>query len=235
MGEVIQSFTSLPPEVWQSLRLTLRLAAVVTVILLAVGVPIAWWISSSRWRGIAVIEAVIGLPIVLPPTVLGFYLLALFAPDTLPGRLWFQVSGDTLAFSFSGLVLGSVFYSLPYAVQPLVSSFRGVPQTYLDAATNLGSGRWTTFRRIVLPLSGRGLGVAAMLSFAHTVGEFGIVVMLGGSVPGKTRVASIALYDEVQKLNYPAAHALALVLLLMSFVVLLGMTLLQRRKNESKS
>lgn len=234
MGELLQTFASLPPEIWQSLRLTLRLAGVVTVILLLVGMPVAWWLSSSRWRGVALVEAVIGLPIVLPPTVLGFYLLALFAPDTLFGRLWFQTAGDTLAFSFSGLVFGSVLYSLPYAVQPLTAAFRGVPQMYLDAATNLGSSRWTTFRRIILPLSRRGLGVAAMLSFAHTVGEFGVVVMLGGSVPGKTRVASIALYDEVQKLNYPAAHALALLLLLMSFVVLLGMALLQRPPRNGK-
>lgn len=229
MKDLLQLIGSLPPEVWQSLLLTLRLAAVVTVLLLGVSVPIAWWLSGSRSRGVAVVEAVIGLPIVLPPTVLGFYLLALFAPDTLPGRMWFSTTGDTLAFSFSGLVLGSMLYSLPYAVQPLASAFRGVPQSYLDAATSLGSNAWTTFRRVVLPMSRRGLGVAAMLSFAHTVGEFGVVVMLGGSIPGKTRVASIALYDEVQKLNYPAAHALAAMLLVMSFAVLLAMTFLQRR------
>jgi molybdate transport system permease protein len=139
------------------------------------------------------------------------------------------VSGDTLSFTFSGLVFGSVLYSLPYAVQPLVAAFRSVPGFFLDASTNLGANGWVTFRRVVLPLSRRGLGVAAMLSFAHTVGEFGVVVMIGGSIPGKTRVASIALYDEVQKLNYPAAHRFALLLLLLSFVILLLINLLQRR------
>jgi molybdate transport system permease protein len=229
---MLRIFSQLPPELWQSLGLTLRLAAVVTLMLLAVGVPMAWWLSASRSRAVPFVEAVVALPIVLPPTVLGFYLLALFAPDTLAGRIWFRATGETLAFSFSGLVVGSVLYSLPYAVQPLASAFRSVPKWYLDASTNLGAGGWTTFRRIVFPLSWRGLGVAAMLSFAHTVGEFGVVVMLGGSIPGKTRVASIALYDEVQKLNYPAAHAFAFVLLAMSLIVLLGMTLLQRGKSR---
>jgi len=229
MNEMTRVLASLPPEIWQSLLLTVRLAAIVTVLLLLISIPVAWWLSTNRSRSGGVIEAVIGLPIVLPPTVLGFYLLALFAPESWPGRLWFRITGDTLAFTFSGLVFGSVLYSLPYAVQPLLSAFRTVPNTYLDAATSLGSNRWVTFRRIVLPLSRRGLGVAAMLSFAHTVGEFGVVVMLGGSIPGKTRVASIALYDEVQKLNYPAAHTLAAVLLVLSFVVLLAMTFIQRR------
>jgi molybdate transport system permease protein len=219
----------LPPEIWESLGLTLRLAALVTVLLLFVATPLAWWLSLSRRRFISVIEAIVSLPIVLPPTVLGFYLLTLLAPDTPLGRTWLRLTGDTISFSFSGLVVASVFYSLPYAVQPIMGAFRSVRQNYLDASTSLGAGAWTTFRRITLPLSKRGLIIAAILSFAHTVGEFGVVVMIGGSIPGKTRVASIALYDEVQKLNYPAAHALALVLLTLSFVFLLGMTLLQRR------
>jgi len=226
---VLESLSQLPPGLWQALGLTLRLAAVVTFLLLLVGAPLAWWLSVSRARILPLVEAVIGLPIVLPPTVLGFYLLALFAPESWPGRLWFRATGETLAFSFSGLVVGSVLYSLPYAVQPLASAFRSVPQPLLDASTSLGGSGWTTFWRIVLPLSWRGVGVAAMLSFAHTVGEFGVVVMLGGSIPGKTRVASIALYDEVQKLNYPAAHAFAFLLLVLSFLVLLGMALVQRR------
>jgi molybdate transport system permease protein len=229
VNEFLAIWRELPPELWQSVGLTLRLAAVVTVLLLVVSVPIAWWLSANHWRGLAVVETVVGLPIVLPPTVLGFYLLACFAPDTWLGRLWFRITGETLAFSFTGLVLGSVFYSLPYAVQPITSAFRSVRRVYLDASTSLGATGWTTFRRIVLPLSRRGLGVAAMLSFAHTVGEFGVVVMLGGSIPGRTRVASIALYDEVQTLNYATAHAYAFLLLAISFVLLLGMTLLQRR------
>ena len=226
---MLDALVNLPPELWQALVLTLRLAAVVTGVLLFISVPLAWWLSGSHSRVAAVAEAIVGLPIVLPPTVIGFYVLALFAPDTWPGRLWFRATGETLAFSFSGLVVGSVLYSLPYAVQPLAGAFRSVPQYFLDASTSLGAPAWVTFRRIVLPLSRRGLGVAAMLSFAHTIGEFGVVVMLGGSIPGRTRVASIALYDEVQKLNYPAAHAFAFLLLGISFVVLLIMTLLQRR------
>jgi molybdate transport system permease protein len=219
----------LTPEMWQALRLTLRLAFTVTLLLLLLTIPLAWWISASRSRAIVLVETLVSLPIVLPPTVLGFYLLTLFSPEQPAGRFWFRLTGDTLTFSFSGLVFGSVLYSLPYAVQPLVAAFRSVPAPFLDASTSLGANGWLTFRRIMLPLSRRGLGVAAMLSFAHTVGEFGVVVMIGGSIPGKTRVASIALYDEVQKLNYPAAHQFALLLLLLSFFILLLINLLQRR------
>jgi molybdate transport system permease protein len=221
--------TVLPPEIWQSLALTFRLAAVVTGILLVVGVPLAWWLASTRRRWAVVVESVVTLPIVLPPTVLGFYLITLFAPDAPAGRLWMRVTGDTLAFSFAGLVLGSVLYSLPYAVQPLAASFRSIPPALLEASRGLGAGPARTVWRVVLPLSARGLVVAGLLSFAHTVGEFGVVVMIGGSIPGQTRVASIALFDEVQRLNYPAAHTLALLLLGFSFVVLLAVNLAQRR------
>jgi molybdate transport system permease protein len=224
-----QTLRELPPEIWQSLGVTVRLAVVVTLLLLLVSTPLAWWLSATRWRGVVLVEALVSLPIVLPPTVLGFYLLALFAPEAPAGRFWFRATGETLAFSFSGLVLGSICYSLPYAVQPITSAFRSVPRELLDASATAGAGAWTTFRRILLPLSARGLGVAAMLSFAHTVGEFGVVVMLGGSIPGRTRVASIALYDEVQRLNYPAAHALALMLLAFAFTVLLALAWMQRR------
>lgn len=220
---------SLTPELWQALALTVRLATVVTAILMLASLPLSWWLSRGRSRWIPVIEAAVALPIVLPPTVLGFYLVTFFAPDTWLGRLWLSVSGETLTFSFSGLVLGSVLYSLPYAVQPITASLRAVDRHLLDASVNLGATPWRTFWKISVPLSRRGLGVAALLSFAHTIGEFGVVVMLGGSIPGKTRVASIALYDEVQKLNYPAAHSFALVLLATSFALLLGMTWLQRR------
>jgi molybdate transport system permease protein len=220
----------LPPEAWQAVWLTLRLAAVVTVILLGLAVPLAWGITAVRSRWILVAEAVVGLPVVLPPTVLGFYLLALFAPDALAGRFWFRVTGDTLAFSFAGLVLGSVLYSLPFAVQPLVAAMRSVPGEFLDAARALGGGRLTVFLRVTLPLSRRGLLVAAMLSFAHTVGEFGVVVMLGGSIPGRTRVASVALFDEVQRLDYPAAHRISALLLALSFALLLPLAWLQRRQ-----
>lgn len=224
----------LTPDAWQAVFLTLRLAGTVTVLLLIVAVPLAWWLSSSRRPWVPVVEAVVGLPVVLPPTVLGFYLLAFFAPDTALGRFWIRITGDTLAFSFSGLVLGSIAYSLPYAVQPLTAAFRSVPPALLDAAESLGGNAWTNFWRVTLPLSRRGLLVAAMLSFAHTVGEFGVVMMLGGSIPGRTRVAAIALYDEVQRLNYAMAHRLALLLLLISFAVLLPLAWLQRRTRERR-
>ncbi|MEI9960047.1 MAG: ABC transporter permease subunit [Limisphaerales bacterium] len=173
------------PDLWESLFLTLRLAILVTALLLVIAAPVAWWLSRSKRKVVGLVESLVALPIVLPPTVLGFYLLALFAPDTLPGRFWFSFTGGTLAFSFSGLVLGSVIYSLPYAVQPLVAAFRGLSGNVLDAATTLGANEWNLFRRIALPLSRRGLAVSAMLTFAHTMGEFGVVVMLGGSIPGK--------------------------------------------------
>jgi molybdate transport system permease protein len=146
--------------------------------------------------------------------------------------LWLGLTGHTLAFSFAGLVVGSVIYSLPFAVQPFQAAFKAVPRNYIDAARNLGASRWHIFWTIVLPLARRGVGVGIMLSFAHTLGEFGVVLMLGGSIPGKTRVASIALYDEVQKLNYPQAHAYALVLLAISFALVFAMALLQRRRTD---
>lgn len=222
----------LPPDIWQSLFLTLRLAITVTGLLLLLAIPVSAWLAFSRQRWVPLVEAVVGLPVVLPPTVLGFYLLALFAPDTPVGRFWIRITGDTLAFSFSGLVLGSMAYSLPYAVQPLTAAFRAIPNSLLEAAESVGGRTWSNFWRVTLPLSRRGVLVAAMLSFAHTVGEFGVVVMLGGSIPGRTRVASIALYDEVQKLNYDTAHRLALVLLLVSFAVLVPLAWLQRRRDR---
>ena len=229
-GEVHSAW--LAPEAWQAMLLTLRLALVVTVLLLAIAIPLGWWLASARGRWVVGVEALVGLPVVLPPTVIGFYLLALFAPDTALGRFWLNTTGDTLAFSFPGLVLGSICYSLPFAVQPITAAFRAVPTNLLDAAASLGGPGRANFRRIVLPLSRRGLLVAAMLGFAHTVGEFGVVVMLGGSIPGRTRVASIALYDEVQKLNYDTAHRLALLLLALSFAVLLPLAWLQRRRDH---
>jgi molybdate transport system permease protein len=230
---VFEAFRQLPSELWESLALTLRLAFIVTVILLAATSPFAWWLARSRARGVFLIEALVGLPIVLPPTVLGFYLLAIFSPETFAGKFWFTLTGGTLAFSFGGLVLGSVIYSLPYTVQPLIATFRGLPREILDASSALGAGEWTTFWRVGVPMSKRGLLAAALLTFAHTVGEFGVVVMLGGSIPGKTRVASIALFDEVQKMDYATAHAFALILLVISFLMLAGMTWLQQNMRRN--
>lgn len=223
----------LPAEAWEAVFLTFRLAAVVTVLLLGLAIPLAAWLASSRRPWVPLVEAVVGLPVVLPPTVIGFYLLAFFAPDTGLGRFWIRITGDTLAFTFAGLVVGSIAYSLPYAVQPLTAAFRSVPSPLLEAARSVGGRSWRNFWRIILPLSRRGVLVAAMLSFAHTVGEFGVVMMLGGSIPGRTRVAAIALYDEVQRLNFATAHRLALLLLGVSLLVLIPLAWLQRRREPS--
>jgi len=230
----LQILGNLSPELWESLWLTLRLAFVVMLLLLAVSIPLAYWLSRSKWRGAVVLETLVSLPIVLPPTVIGFYLLMLFSPQRPLGAFWLKLTGETLTFSFEGLVVGSVIYSLPYAVQPILSAFKSVNRELIDVALTLGATRAQSFWRVMLPLSARGLGVGAILGFAHTLGEFGVVVMLGGSIPGKTKVASIALYDEAQKLNYDTAHAFALILLLLSFVMLLAMTLVQRKISQDR-
>jgi molybdate transport system permease protein len=222
----LQLFNGLSPELWESLWLTLQLAFIVMILLLLVSVPLAYGLSR---RSMIIVETLVSLPIVLPPTVIGFYLLMLFSPQRPFGAFWLKLSGQTLTFSFEGLVIGSVVYSLPYAVQPILNSFRAVRQEYIDAALTLGATRLKILWHIILPLAKGGIGVAAILGFAHTLGEFGVVVMLGGSIPGKTKVASIALYDEVQKLNYEVAHTYALILLLISFLMLLIMNVIQRR------
>ena len=229
MGDLLQILSNLPPELWEALWLTMRLAFVVMILLLVVSTPLAYWLSQSKWRGLFALETLVSLPIVLPPTVIGFYLLMLFSPQRPFGAFWLKLSGQTLTFSFEGLVIGSVIYSLPYAVQPILSSFRSIHKDFIDAALTAGATRLQAFWHIMLPLSRRGIGVAAILGFAHTFGEFGIVVMLGGSIPGKTKVASIALYDEVQKLNYETAHVYAIILLLVSFLMLLAMTAIQKK------
>lgn len=205
---------------WQPLGLSLGLALVTTVVLLLIGTPLAWWLSRSRrwWR--TPIEALVALPLVLPPTVLGFYLLIALGSRGWPGRWWFETTGSTLAFSFTGLVIGSVLYSLPFVVQPLQTAFEALPPTALEAAQTLGADPWDRFRSVVLPLSRRGFLTASILGFAHTIGEFGVVLMIGGNIPGRTRVVSIAVYDHVESLQYGAAHRLSLLLLLFSFSVL---------------
>jgi molybdate transport system permease protein len=220
-----------PPELWDAIGLTLRLAAVTSIVLLIVGIPLANWLNTSKMRGIIFIETLVSLPIVLPPTVIGFYLLMLMAPQQPFGTAWMSVFGHPLPFSFAGLVAGSVIYSLPFAVQPFQAAFRGVGREMVQSALALGLTRRQTFWAIVLPLSKHGILTGVSLSFAHTMGEFGVVLMLGGNIPGQTRVASIALYDEAQKLNYATAHAYALVLLAISFAILIGIAFLQRRQN----
>lgn len=231
MGESAGTFLGLSPALWQSLWLTLKLAGITTLVLGLLGLPLAHWLNTTRWRPAPIVEALVGLPMVLPPTVIGFYLLVAFAPDRPPGSWWVALTGSPLTFTFTGLVVGSVFYSLPFAVQPFQAALRGVPRELLEAGSALGVGPLRVWLRLHVPLARRGILAGLTLGFAHTLGEFGVVLMIGGSIPGVTRVASIALYDEVQKLAYPQAHAFAAVLLVLSFLLLLGVTLLQRRRD----
>jgi len=214
---------------WQALALTARLASLTSLVLLVIGIPVALWIAFSRARWKVLGEAVVALPLVLPPTVLGFYLLLVFGSNTAIGRLYHQITGSTLAFTFPGLVVGSVLYSLPFAVQPMAAAFRGVDQRLIDAARTLGVGQAEIYRRVVLPLAWPGLITALVLTFAHTVGEFGVVLMVGGNIPGVTRTLSIDIYDQVQMLNYESANQTALALLIFSFVLLVIVYSLNRR------
>ena len=224
---------TLPPELWQAFWLTLRLASSATAVLLVLGLPVANWLNATRFRGAAVLEALVGLPIVLPPTVIGFYLLMLLSPQHPLGAFWLRLTGDTLPFSFSGVLIGSIVYSLPFAVGPFQAAFKAVPAAYIEAMYALGATSRQVFWHVRLPMARRGVCAGATLCFAHTLGEFGVVLMLGGSIPGKTKVASIALYDEVQKLNYPLAYTYAGILVGFSFVLLFGIALLQRRGESS--
>lgn len=203
-----------------ALWLSVRLAACVAAILLVIGLPLAYWLAYTKWRWKFLLEVVVALPLVLPPTVLGFYVLMAIGSRGPLGSLWTAWFGHTLAFTFTGLVLASVLYSLPFAVQPLIASFEGIDGKLLAASAVLGAGKWRTFRRVILPLSLPGVLVAVVLSFAHTMGEFGVVLMVGGNLPGITRTISIEIYDHVQSLDYGAANRLAATLLAISFGVL---------------
>ncbi|WP_151447391.1 molybdate ABC transporter permease subunit [Lacisediminimonas profundi] len=210
----------LSPEDWAAIWLTFKLATVVTGLLLLIGTPIAWWLSQTRSRLKGVIGAVVALPLVLPPTVLGFYLLVAMGPDSPVGRLTAAL-GFQLPFSFSGLVVASVFYSLPFVVQPIQNAFESMGRRPLEVAATLRAGPWDTFFSVALPLARPGLFTASVLGFAHTVGEFGIVLMIGGNIPNKTRVVSVQIYDHVEALEYAQAHWLAGGMLIFSFLVLL--------------
>ena len=205
---------------WQTFRLTLELALVVSAILLVLGLPIAYWISFSRWRWKFLVEAGVALPIVLPPTVLGFYILVALGPRSPLGHWWIFVTGHTLAFTFSGLVIGSILYSLPFAVQPFAASFSAVDRRLIAASATLGASPLRTFLRVIAPLSTHGLITGVALSFAHTMGEFGVVLMVGGNIPGVTRTVSIDIYDRVQSSDYTGANQTALVLLVVCFALL---------------
>lgn len=217
----------------QALWLTLRLALTTTALLLMIALPLAWWIASGRGAGRALVQTLVALPLVLPPTVLGYYLLVLLGPLTAPGRLLIRLLGHPLAFSFAGLLVGSVLYSLPFAVQPLVAGFRAVPGEFLETAATLGASPSRVFRTIALPLAAPSLITAAVLAFTHTVGEFGVVLMIGGNIPGATRTLSIVLYDQVQDFNYAAANRTAALLLIFSIVALIPLYL--RRGNDARS
>ncbi len=205
---------------WQAFRLTLSLALVVSAILLTIGLPIAYWLAFSRRRWKFLVEATVALPIVLPPTVLGFYVLVALGPRSPLGRWWISLTGHTLAFTFTGLVIGSILYSLPFAVQPFAASFANVDRKLIAASATLGASPLRTFFRVIAPLSLPGLITGAALSFAHTMGEFGVVLMVGGNIPGVTRTVSIDIFDRVQASDYAGANATALLLLIFCFIIL---------------
>jgi molybdate transport system permease protein len=209
--------------------LSLELAAVTVVVLLLVATPLAWWLAFTRRRAGVVVEALVALPLVLPPTVLGFYLLVLLGPAGAIGRFWVELTGSTLTFSFTGLVIASAIYSFPFAVQPLQSAFEGVGRSPLEAAATLGASPFDVFARVASPLAIRGYLSAGALGFAHTLGEFGVVLMVGGNIPGRTKVISIAVFEHVEQIEYAQAHVLAAGLLVFSFLVLLTVYGLNRR------
>ncbi|HBQ35397.1 MAG TPA: molybdate ABC transporter permease subunit [Rhodobacteraceae bacterium] len=219
-------------SVWPAIWLSVQLAVFSVIILLVIATPLAWWLTRTNSRLRPFIEALVALPLVLPATVLGFYLLVLMSPNNPLGGAWLRITGDTLAFSFSGLLLASVIYSLPFAVQPLQTAFQSVGNGVIEVATTLGAGRWDAFRSVVMPLSKRGFLTAMVLSFAHTLGEFGVVLMVGGNIPGKTRTISIEVFNAVETLDYTTAHRLSAGLLVFSFAVLVFVYLIngQRRK-----
>jgi molybdate transport system permease protein len=209
--------------------LSLQLATVTVVVLLVIATPLAWWLAFTKSRARTLLEAVVAMPLVLPPTVLGFYLLILLGPAGFIGRPWLTLTDTTLTFSFAGLVVASVIYSFPFAVQQLQAAFEGVGRAPLEAAATLGAGPFDAFWRVASPLAVRGYVSAVVLSFAHTLGEFGVVLMVGGNIPGSTKVISVAIYEHVEHIEYAQAHVLAAGLLALSFVVLLSVYTLNRR------
>jgi molybdate transport system permease protein len=210
----------------------LQLAAITMVLLVLIATPLSWWLAHSDSRAKPVVQSVVALPLVLPPTVLGFYLLIVLGPAGALGHWWVEITGSALTFSFTGLVIASCVYSLPFAVQPLVAAFESLGRRNLEAAWTLGATKRDAFFSIAIPQSARGYFGAAILSFAHTLGEFGVVLMVGGNIPGETRVISIAIYDHVESLDYTAAHQLSALLLIVAFAALLTMFIANRRWQE---
>lgn len=220
---------NVPEMDWSPLWLTMQLAGVTVIVLLLVGTPVAWWLACTRSRFRTLVEAIVALPIVLPPTVLGFYLLVALGPHGLIGGVWKDLTGSALSFTFSGLVIASTFYSLPFVVQPLHGAFEAVGKKPLEAAWTLGASKLDAFFTVASPMAIRGYLSAVVLGFAHTLGEFGVVLMVGGNIPGVTKVLSIAIYDHVEVLEYTQAHFLSAVLLIFSFLILAIVYTVNRR------
>ena len=218
-------------DIWTPVSLTLTLATINTLILLVLGTPIAWWLARSRSRYRELVGAFVAMPLVLPPTVLGFYLLIALGPQGPGGWIAGLWGGRTLAFSFTGLVIGSFFYSLPFMVQPLRNGFAAIGDDPLEVASSLGASNWQRFWRVALPLARPGYITGAVMTFAHTVGEFGVVLMIGGNIPGQTKVIAIALYDQVERQQWAEAHMLALGMVLFAFVVIAVTLTVDRRVN----
>jgi molybdate transport system permease protein len=218
---------------WTPIFLTLKLAAVTVIVLLVIGVPLAWWLARTRNRARIVVEALVAMPLVLPPTVLGFYLLVLLGPNGAVGSLWESFGGPRLVFSFPGLVIGSVLYSLPFVVQPIQNAFMAIGNRPLEVAATLRANAFDRFLTVALPMSRRGILTAATLGFAHTVGEFGVVLMIGGNIPQSTRVVSIAIFDSVEALDYPTAHILSAAMFAFSFLVFLLVYGVNRRVDRA--
>ncbi len=210
----------LNPAFWEPFSLTLELAVITTLFLFLVGIPLAYYIAYSKFRFKSVLEAVIAMPLVLPPSVLGFYFLLAFSGEGFLGAFWKEMFGHQLAFHFDGLVIGSIIFSLPFMVHPLLSGFKAVERSQIEAAYTMGKNRFITLLRVILPSMKPSIITGGVISFAHTVGEFGVVLMIGGNIDGQTKVASIAIYNEVEALNYTTAHAYSLILFAFSFAVL---------------
>lgn len=216
---------------WQAIRLTLQLASATTAILFVFGLPLAYWLASTRWRGKVLLEAVVTLPLVLPPTVLGFYLLVALGPFSPAGRAYEQLTGGQIPFSFTGILIGSVIGNIPFTVRPVVAAFTAMDRRLIEASWCLGVSRFETFRRVTLPLCWPGILAGLALTFAHAVGEFGVVLMLGGNIPGITRTLSVSIYDNVQALDYQAAGKTSLLLVIFAFIVLCVTHALSRREH----
>lgn len=219
---------------WQALWLTLKLATLTTFILLTISPFIAWWLAKSKSKMRPLFEALVALPLVLPPTVLGFYLLLAFSPHYLPGQFWQSITGTTLAFSFSGLLIGSIIYSLPFVVQPLQAGFVTLGNKELEAAKTLGMTRWNTIKHIIIPMTKRSFLLAAVMGFAHTLGEFGVVLMIGGNIPGETQVLAISLFEHVEAFEYQQAHTIAGGLLISSLIMLVVIYALLQNKDANQ-